>query len=742
MQAQHFLRTKQTPSQEDRRPLLRPASATGSRSAFPRPQRLFSTPARPLASRPLAAAPRTDPRARVGQENPQMLALTERVEQLTEIVKSLVSNNKSKIELPKARVPTHAARVQNFTPVREHVLLTPQVGRPGGADFMKRVNDEERWGSRVTPNKELRRIQNEYRSAIPTLTLAKDKCTTNFEEWNIAFLAYLEVLHPDLHSVCKMVSGMDFTAETFGQPICLPQMPSVPDLTVLGATSAIKNTCSAEWRHLIGTCGPHDLLPAYSALVQKFSPNSDIHRSALLASFWTRNILNHEDIDQYVAQLVTMSNDVNSKMGVEHIKEIDIISNLKRGLLANADRCDDYKTALQNLDFHSCNQLPLVVLHLKKHSHETPSAKPLHANAARHRGGGSGGRRGRGGRGRGGGRIRIEQDDEGRSSWGANYKDTYIVSQDQDGNTLVGKASKITKYCKEALCFKLLQEGKCDDPECKYRHEFNVHQHKPIDASRSRSRATLVLSNQTANTAKADDQQTQQASSPPSTGPPSTPGGPQIENGAHAFAAISSGDGYPRYIGAEYSPRGYSAKFVDAPPISISQQVQNAVSTALLLLTVPLRFLFFFPQRLFCFLRGGRAIYGHTARRSTTSKFPIIEDSGANRNMSPDRSLFVGPLVPLSSSVHTAEGSLAVATHSGTIKLDGQLLPCLYVPSFKQTMLAKSYFIRAGFCSTTNTHGRISYTHPVTQARFDFQLSDEDDLFHFVPSTPICLNTL
>ena len=61
-------------------------------------------------------------------------------------------------------------------------------------------------------------------------------------------------------------------------------------------------------------------------------------------------------------------------MATEHIKTIDIISNLKRGLLANADRCDDYKTALQTLNFHRCDQLNQVVQFLKKHCNETPSA--------------------------------------------------------------------------------------------------------------------------------------------------------------------------------------------------------------------------------------------------------------------------------------------------------------------------------------------------------------------------------
>jgi hypothetical protein len=103
--------------------------------------------------------------------------------------------------------------------------------------------------------------------------------------------------------------------------------------------------------------------------------------------------------------------------------------------------------------------------------------------------------------------------------------------------------------------------------------------------------------------------------------------------------------------------------------------------------------------------------------------------------MSPDRKLFIGPLIPLDGSeVQTAEGLQTGATHSGTILLDGHHLPCLYVPSFKQTMLAKSFFIRAGYTSSTSSKGKITYTHPHTHARFTFQLSDEDDLFHFVPN--------
>ena len=133
------------------------------------------------------------------------------------MVQSLVSNGKEKSELPptrasvsQARVPLPSARAQN---VHEHVLLTPQIGRSGDNDFMKRVNNITQT-SRATyasyhhkkEMEQLLHLQNEYRSTIPKLTLVKDTGTANFRQWNSAFLTYLEVMHPDLHSVCKIVS--------------------------------------------------------------------------------------------------------------------------------------------------------------------------------------------------------------------------------------------------------------------------------------------------------------------------------------------------------------------------------------------------------------------------------------------------------------------------------------------------------------------------------------------------------
>ena len=60
-----------------------------------------------------------------------------------------------------------------------------------------------------------------------------------------------------------------------------------------------------------------------------------------------------------------------------------------------------------------------------------------------------------------------------------------------------------------------------------------------------------------ANTAKAQPQE-------PPKPPPSAPGGPEEEelqraNSTHAYAANVANDGYPRYISAEYVPRGYVA---------------------------------------------------------------------------------------------------------------------------------------------------------------------------------------
>ena len=169
-------RARTTTPEGTRRPLRRPPSTSAL------PQKLFSTPARPLQR-----APRTAPRARAGQENHKVLALSQQVEQLTEVVKSLVSNAKSKSELPQASVPVLPAREQSFN---EHVLLTPQIGRSGGTDFMKRVNNIEQTSRvrtfstfhRKKEVEQLVHIHNEYRSSIPKLTLVKDTGTANFRQ--------------------------------------------------------------------------------------------------------------------------------------------------------------------------------------------------------------------------------------------------------------------------------------------------------------------------------------------------------------------------------------------------------------------------------------------------------------------------------------------------------------------------------------------------------------------------------
>jgi hypothetical protein len=145
------------------------------------------------------------------------------------------------------------------------------------------------------------------------------------------------------------------------------------------------------------------------------------------------------------------------------------------------------------------------------------------------------------------------------------------VSQDQDGNCLVGKASKITSFCKEALCFTLLQEGKCEDSECKYRHEFNVTRASQGNSSQN-SRATLVLPQPgEANTAKAQPQE-------PPKSPPSAPTDEELQqaNSTHAYAATVGNDGYPRYISGEYQPRGYVAIFDEN--LAASEKIQEGTN--------------------------------------------------------------------------------------------------------------------------------------------------------------------
>ena len=488
------------------------------------------------------------------------------------VVKSLASNSKVKPVLQQARVPTVSARVQSNN-VPEHALRTPQIGRSESTEFMRNLierTSRQMSGSAnsctLHQKKELQRIQDEYRSAIPTLVFVEDEGTTNFEQWNSAFLAYMEVLHPDLFAVCKTVSGMDLSPNISGPEVPLVYLPllppGVPDLSLLLATSAIKNTCSAEWKHLIESCGAFDLLPAYSALVQKFSPNSDTHRSTLLANFWTRDIFDDEDIDQYAAQLVKLSNEVNLKMSTEHIKTIDIISNLKRGLLANTNRCDDYKAALQTLNFHHCNQLGQVVQFLKQHCHETPSAKPVRTGAGHQvfcdndeENAGAGHQ------------VFCDNDEENaaavyceecqqslcadcddvfhRSKFRAAHKRTAVENPDPETTaTDIGRGGREdSDHDLASLCTTKLQEGRCQNLECRYRHDFNVLHVAPSRPSQNPS--TLPISEVDASTRTAHHEPVK-----------STPPSQQVEH-THPQANFAIYDGYPRYLDSGYVSRGY-----------------------------------------------------------------------------------------------------------------------------------------------------------------------------------------
>ena len=71
--------------------------------------------------------------------------------------------------------------------------------------------------------------------------------------------------------------------------------------------------------------------------------------------------------------------------------------------------------------------------------------------------------------------------------------------------------------------------------------------------------------------------------------------------------------------------------------------------------------------------------------------------------MSGDKGLFVpSSLSPINESVGLAESGHAVkATHYGKISVGGQLIDALYVPDFRQTMIAMGQLEKMGLRYTT-----------------------------------------
>ena len=135
-----------------------------------------------------------------------------------------------------------------------------------------------------------------------------------------------------------------------------------------------------------------------------------------------------------------------------------------------------------------------------------------------------------------------------------------------------------------------------------------------------------------------------------------------------------------------------------------------------------------------------RCSYQRCAAAATSndnkSKMPIILDSGCTMAMSGDLSLFIrDSMVPIQSNIKLAQqGSQAKGTHIGKISIQGRIIDCIYVPSFKQTLLSLGWFLNLGMRSTTSTKGDLTLTLPDNSNYLNFRLAS-NNLFYLNTTT-------
>ena len=114
---------------------------------------------------------------------------------------------------------------------------------------------------------------------------------------------------------------------------------------------------------------------------------------------------------------------------------------------------------------------------------------------------------------------------------------------------------------------------------------------------------------------------------------------------------------------------------------------------------------------------------------------PVLEDSGATGVMSGDMNQSIGPKRPCRIPVQVANNEFSYSDHTAKISLDGQLVDCLFINGFHQTLVSKGILVNMGKLPTTNAQGRTDYVDSTTgQVFLSFQLQP-DNLFHLVENT-------
>ena len=571
------------------------------------------------------------------------------------------------------------------------------------------------------------------RQNIPILndTTGDDGFTShNYEKWKSQLLSYIRLTHPSLHE-WLVLAFADFDMDKYikdpeGKLPVLPTelVKSIADLDKLIISQTIFDTVNkGSYNFLIDNRTlPQDFVTIYGKVYVHFEPNTLDNRNTLFQEFFEKKLPPTSTIEKYAAYLRKLADTVNLLFHKEMISEGLVVAHLRKSV-RESDRFPAYNTALVNSrGILNVNQF-VNYLRANLDASLLPSPTPhqpsqLVASMARTRGG-KGGERGRGG---------------GRGGKGGNnrpWRNSYITGTDEKGDLVVGR--EIKDNTSKLPCFNMFTKKRCSRDPCPYNHQFNV-----IDTSRpgnqplmiENKEASITNSNSSNMATISSAQQQQQLPEQPDQYDTEsyydqTPEGEEDDGFFTAHFAGFAGQDNKQDVNLLtmlfhifmffLSPVSFTCVSLKLF-LSVSCSFIHSCLLSIVKFIYDMTLLFSYVSiNIFCFITipfsTCMSKYEHCAFMSLPTfiaRMPVYLDSGCSTHMTGDSSLFVqSTMVPHVSKIKLADSKSAQSTHMGKINVRGQLLDCLYVPDFTQTLLSLGQFLNSGMTIHTDIAGNI-----------------------------------
>ena len=573
----------------------------------------------------------------------------------------------------------------------------------------------------------LQKIQAKLEANIPKLTFSTSEAVNhNYTKWRTALIKYYRSLSPVFaDTTLNWLNSLNI--EELVQNNRMPEFPVLseaeyPEMVQLAAMTALQSSVSSDFEHLIDNETMTDIFPSLFGIHCVCRPGSDDDKASELCAFWDMKMDATQTATKFGRKLAEARKIYNDSSD-DKISDKQLMAALKNGIRKGA-QYDRYEKALQTMSYKMKNppfHVATVWLDLNcdktQSTSSTPStSKPQQqASAARTRGGKTGGKggKGRGGKGanRGGrgGKGRGNEPD-GQTVW----KNSYYKVEDEDGNTTITK--EISDYRSSRPCFTKFSDGKCDDPDCPYSHDFN------LETAKTTSRVPPQRA--IASAASEDTQQESKQSSSYSAQPDDNYGHDSEFDYAHDLGFSASAASCAT-LSSSSDKKNPINSFVDAtidiflllPILALLPVALETVTailttvTALLGDVTPGRLGFVLCSSLFCLycararrsdVRWSASAAGihfvSMAVKSLAAQYKVILDCGCTFTMSGDISIFdKSSLIPIDESVGLAESGMSVnATHYGKIHIGNRTIDALYVPDFKQTMVSMGQLEKMG----------------------------------------------